>query len=669
MWDGFGDSKGNRMDETKTGQEWRGPLLEVKLSEAREGKNQVRRFRDLVDLLVPPPKDVRPGSSNWEPKKELRFYWQAGNTAMAEVVFAGLSTIFTRQGCTLQRVEQGPAELHFERRERADDEAYDLQIGADGVLVQAGGERGLFHGFSTLKQWLRLAAAERSGEILGTLIADKPAFRHRGVLLDISRNRVPTRPQLEELAEVLAELKINQLQLYMEHTFAYRGHEVVWQGQGALDADEIEAYDAFCAARGIELVPCQNSFGHFHRWLVHEPYRRLAEVPEGLEHPFSLEPEPFSLCPLDPGSLELLEDLYGQLLPHFRSRLFNSGLDETFDLGRGRSRQAVEERGRAAIYVEFLNKVGALAAGHGRRMMFWGDVVLEHPELLPKLPQNGIVLEWGYEAGHPFRSDARRFREAGLDFYVCPGTSTWSSFGGRTTNALRNLAAAARAGSEAGALGILITDWGDHGHLQPPPISWPAFFYGAACAWNLKITERPFDVPLARWLDTHLFGDPAGVLGASMLRLGEVYRLTGASSLNGSPLFFALMMAHKKAVDRRGAGMSSAHLENAREVIAEVRADLPHSRARTRDAALLRNELDWAAATLDLAARLAQVRLTAGEDLPLAELPKALRKKFTAELQGLAEDLRPLWKSRSRPGGLEASIHRFTLAARLFADG
>src|SRR5687768_18006604 len=47
------------------------------------------------------------------------------------------------------------------------------------------------------------------------------------------------------------------------------------------------SFDAYCAGRHVELVPNQNSFGHMHRWLVHEPYRKLAECPDGFEHPWN----------------------------------------------------------------------------------------------------------------------------------------------------------------------------------------------------------------------------------------------------------------------------------------------------------------------------------------------------------------------------------------------
>jgi hexosaminidase len=53
-------------------------------------------------------------------------------------------------------------------------------------------------------------------------IRDWPDFARRGVMLDISRGRVPKLETLLELVGHLADFKINEFQLYTEHTFAYR---------------------------------------------------------------------------------------------------------------------------------------------------------------------------------------------------------------------------------------------------------------------------------------------------------------------------------------------------------------------------------------------------------------------------------------------------------------
>ena len=131
------------------------------------------------------------------------------------------------------------------------------------------------------------------------------------------------------------------------------------------------------------------------------------------------------------------------------------------------------ESGSVRVYLEFLQQVHALVAARGHRMQFWGDIIIEQPELIAELPRDAIALEWGYEADHPFVEHAQRFADSGLEFVVCPGTSSWYSFAGRADNAIRNLALAAVAGREAGARGYLITDWGDFGHLQPLSVSLP----------------------------------------------------------------------------------------------------------------------------------------------------------------------------------------------------
>ena len=106
-------------------------------------------------------------------------------------------------------------------------------------------------------------------------------------MFDVTRDRVPTLQTLFDLVDLLAGLKLNQLQLYTEHTFAYRGHEVVWQDASPITGEEVLTLDAYCRERYVELVPNQNSFGHMHRWLKHEEYVHLAESAEGMMHSFS----------------------------------------------------------------------------------------------------------------------------------------------------------------------------------------------------------------------------------------------------------------------------------------------------------------------------------------------------------------------------------------------
>ena len=510
-------------------------------------------------------------------------------------------------------------------------QGYRLTATPEKVVIEAADAAGVFYARATLDQ------LARGGAFPAVTIEDAPDFPERGVMLDVSRDKVPTMATLTRLVDELASWKINRLQLYMEHTFAYRGHPDVWAHASPFTGEEIESLDAYCRERFIELVPNQNSFGHMERWLKLPRYAPLAEVAEP-------QGDYMSLCPIDPRSVELLAGLYDDLLPHFTSRSFNVGCDETIDLGKGRSREAVERLGVGRVYLDFLHEIHRLVASRGRRMQFWGDIVLEHPELIAELPKDVLALEWGYEADHPFDEHGARFAAAGVEHHVVPGTSTWLSIGGRTTNAIGNLAAAARAGRAHGATGMMVTDWGDFGHWQPLPVAYLGLAYGAAVAWGLE-ANRDLDVPAM--LDTHVFRDRAGALGRVAYDLGEVYRLPGVLVKNASVLALLLLFPERPLGEGRLAGLTAEGLERARAGIDEAIAPLVRARSERDDAATIAAEFELAAGLLLHACNRGIARLTGTPQ-------SALR----GELLALIDTYERIWRLRNREGGLSYSVGR-----------
>lgn len=413
-------------------------------------------------------------------------------------------------------------------------EGYTLTISQTGIEICYRQTPGLRAAFATLRQLFR----EYGRRLPCLRIRDWPDFPRRSVMLDISRGRVPNLKTLLELVEKLADFKVNELQLYTEHTFAYRRYRSVWQGWGALTAKEIRTLDARCRELGIDLVPNQNSFGHLRHFLADERLAKLGEISK----PYEAESgdflrRPSTLAPNHPGTLPFLRGLYDELLPNFPSKFFNVGCDETWDLGKGQSKKLCAAKGKDRVYLDFLKKIHREVSARGRTMMFWGDIILKHPALIRELPKDAIALNWGYEAGHPFAKEAAQFAKAKIPFYVCPGTSTWQTLIGKHDNALANLRAAAKAGRKNGALGYLITDWGDGGHPQPLAVSWPMLAAGAALAWN----SRPFDEKtLASVLNRDVFADATAKVAQIALRLGRVHKKLGVNAPNETPLGTAL---------------------------------------------------------------------------------------------------------------------------------
>jgi hypothetical protein len=409
-------------------------------------------------------------------------------------------------------------------------EYYTLTIDPTGVHIVGREAPGVRAAVATLRQLFR----EYGRRLPHLKIRDWPDFPRRGFMLDVSRGRVPNLATLLDLADHLADFKINELQLYTEHAFAYQAYKPVWRSWGALTGPEIQKLDAHCRSLGIDLVPNQNSFGHLREWLAYPPLKPLAEVAapyEGANGEFLRYPS--TLAPNHPGTLPFVCGLYDELLPNFSSHYFNVGCDETWDLGRGQSKAACERLGKGRVYVNFLKRIHAAVRKRGRTMMFWGDIILNHPELIRALPKDVIALNWGYEADHPFQREAALFARAGIPFYVCPGTSTWMTLIGKHDNAFTNLRRAAAAGCKHGALGYLITDWGDGGHPQPLAVSWPPLVAGAALAWCGKSIREDLLVPV---LSRDLFQDPTQRLARAALALGVAHQKLSFTALNETPL-------------------------------------------------------------------------------------------------------------------------------------
>ena len=507
-------------------------------------------------------------------------------------------------------------------------QGYELTSDENGIILNACDEAGTFYGLETLRQLFDYYGVRMPR----FRIADHPDFSVRSVMLDISRCKVPTLETLKSYIDLMARLKINQLQLRIEHTFAFSAHEVVWRNASPMTATEIIELDIYCRQRHIELVPHLSSFSHFQRWLQHPAYRHLAEVPGGTV------PRP------NRDTLNLLKSLYNEFLPNFSSSLFNVACDEANELGSGWSKKRCKEKGQTRVYLDFLLKIHSLVKKHNRRMMFWGDIILHNPELIPQLPRDIIALNWGYEADHAFNRQAPLFARSGIPFYICPGTSSWQSITGRTPNCLGNLANAARNGLKYGASGFFITDWGDFGHHQFQPVSYWGIAAGAAYAWSFK-SNRNIDMVAA--LNRHVFRDPAGATAQLLFEVGRVYQLLPSQLQNSTSFYRTLFWDMVNPADVL-AGNTPGDFKKCARRFDDLESQITTLQPQVPDASLIKDELSI---TISMA-RHGTHRLLSS----VGQGPK--RSILCNDLQEIIARYETLWLQRNRPGGLRESVGR-----------
>lgn len=517
-------------------------------------------------------------------------------------------------------------------------ESYELKIN-DRIEICAGDDAGQRHGHRMLDQ-LRVQYAE---DLPRLHIEDSPSFQTRGCMLDVSRCRVPTNDELLQVVESFAAIKLNHIQLYTERTFAYPGREAVWKNASPVTPDDVSTLQKQCNSSGIELAANQNCFGHLTAWLEHPKYAHLAETTGNWDFFGVPRSGPFSLCPTDPRSIEFVRGLLDELLPCFDSELVNIGCDETADVGQGRSRDTVAERG-SAVYAEFVSKVAEHVRSLGKRPMFWADIALRRPEALDMLPNDIIALAWGYEPDSPFDDWLTTLSAHRFESWVCPGTSSWRSITGRTTERRANIINAARAGVEHGATGFLLTDWGDLGHRQQWPIALNAIAQAADAAWTGGATEVD-----TRAVSLHVLGDHSLRIADWLDELGDVDRelrqITGIpkdgkpTRLKNASALFEDMHAARPRTDTPG---TADQFRNVRERLDALADTMP-----TGFDDLMEDELRHAVVVAQYAADRAIAR-RAGDDPPP-----------DSRITGIINEHRRLWKQRSRPGGLDESCRYY----------
>lgn len=402
--------------------------------------------------------------------------------------------------------------LVFEKDDSVRAQGYKIRAEKGSLTVFFSNGAGAFYALVTLWQIYKT-----KGTAVFYEIEDAPCIPNRGFMLDISRGKVPTVNTVKKLADLLAQFKYNQLQLYIEgFSFVYSSFADYCNENSALTSDEIRELDSYCRARFIELVPNQNSLGHMASWLAKPEIAGLAECEGGFSYGGFTVP-PTTLDPDDPKALAFVDTLMNDLLMCFSSKKFHAGLDEPFELGRGKSK----DKDLKQLFLNYIKKLNTMTNSYGKEMMIWADAAHRFGCTDAKLPNNIIFMEWGYEKEYPFSKRCKALHDARKRFYVCPGTSSWLSFLGLTDCMLKNIDNAVNAGVQYGAEGVLLTDWGDGNHMQYLPVSYPAIIYCGTKAWNPHADFSECD--LAYFLDTLVFEDESRVMGKLALNAGKYH--------------------------------------------------------------------------------------------------------------------------------------------------
>ena len=346
-------------------------------------------------------------------------------------------------------------------------------------------------------------------------IVDWPQFRYRGIQDDISRGPVPTLEFMKAQVRRCAELKLNMLSYYIENVVATRSHGGFAPAGGSISIGEWRELSDYARRYFVELVGNFQSFGHFKKILSYPQYSHLGEAYRLLSPAFN-------------ESYDFLQSVYAEMAPAFSSAFFNVNCDETWDLGRGASKKMVDSLGIAGVYARHLNRIHAGLKKLGKRMMMWGDIVLEYPEIMQHLPQETVVVAWHYSALDSFDFLITPVEQAGFDMMISPGVLNSNRLMPDYAMTFGNIKGFVETAARHKVMGVLTTVWDDGGSALFTR-DWLGVAYAAERSWN---ANADCDWDFDQRFDRVVYGDRQNRVASTIWLLTKLTELSPTQEMN-----------------------------------------------------------------------------------------------------------------------------------------
>ncbi|MBU0609871.1 MAG: beta-N-acetylhexosaminidase [Armatimonadetes bacterium] len=514
-------------------------------------------------------------------------------------------------------------------------------------------------GVATVRYGPLSQAGRAVGSLLSGLDADMgstPAFETLGILLDCGHNATVTSAHFRKWLRRLALLGYNVAMVYTEGGYRLPDEPAFGYQRGAYTADEMRELDQYAGTLGVEMIGSIQALGHLEQVLKWPPYAGVRDT----EH---------TLLVGDPGTAALVDKMVAFWAETCASRRLHVGMDETYDLGRGRYLDLHGTRRGLDLYVEHLRLVAEACARHGVRPMVWSDVLFRlaggathydqdsriPDEVRAALPPNVDLAYWDYyspDAQH-YRDRIEAHRALGYEPVMASGIWSWPTpwhdwrrteqFGGACVQACR----------DAGLREMIFTMWSDDGAY------WDV---DSALAGVTLMAEHCHgdgavdDAALARRFAAVCGSDLAAHRAAS--RLND--RLQLCSVLWDDPLQ-AMYLRHASRDGTDALREASAHY---REIVAALQPHVADTAAGDLGHAAL--VAQFVAAKTGLAARLFDgydARDRAALQAVMQDVPA-----IAALTDDLAASFRRRWLACCQPFGLEVIQIRFAGQAARYRE-
>ncbi|MBN2570651.1 MAG: beta-N-acetylhexosaminidase [Ignavibacteriales bacterium] len=352
-------------------------------------------------------------------------------------------------------------------------EAYRLLINNEGILIEATDPQGIFYGTMSL---IQLFEQSENG-ILGIEIIDWPNLKVRGISDDISRGQVSTLDNFKRIIKFISRYKMNTYMPYIEDMIEFDSYPTIGKGRGALTKEEIKELIKFADEYFVDVIPIFQTLGHYENILAMKEYLDYAEFPGAA-----------SLCVSNEKIYEFLENMMKEIFEIFPTEYFHMGADESYDVGLGKSSHLVEKSSLAQVHADHYKKVYDICKKFNKKVLMYGDIILNHPEILDVLPKDIIIVDWHYRPESYYPSTSL-FKNAGFEYYVSPSVWNFMTTFPTYLNAIPNIINITENGINNGATGMINSNWGDYGAETFKELVLFGYALSAQASWSYQNTD------------------------------------------------------------------------------------------------------------------------------------------------------------------------------------
>lgn len=305
-------------------------------------------------------------------------------------------------------------------------------------------------------------------------------FKKKGLMLDCSRNAVRTVKTVKKLADIMQKLDFNTLMLYTEDTYEIDTQPYFGYLRGRYTKDELREIDAYCAEKGIELIPCIQTLAHLNGIVDWEVYREITDCND-------------ILLVGDSRVYGLIDDMLRNISETFTTKKIHIGMDEAWSLGLGKYLRQNGYTNPTEIMRFHLDKVSKIAEKYGLEPMMWSDMFfrvvsdgyyIDDPSLIDDVirktvPENVTPVYWDYYSLDKTHYDKmmQAHKNFGKSFWFAGGLWTWKGFTPHNLFSVETSKTAIASCIDYGVENIFFTMWGDNGAETSPFAVLPSMYY------------------------------------------------------------------------------------------------------------------------------------------------------------------------------------------------